>query len=151
MTSPAPIRGGSGSVGSTASTLRALLSVGALICVLLLRGPQTTGELKGRSERWHDFSSLDAVEDALAALAPEARWRHARQWILAGDRAFFAALRRDAPLMRLPQVTVASRFSDCEEILRRHDLFGVSLYAPKQGDYFMAQDDTAQQDRKSTR
>ena len=88
--------------------------------------------------------------DSLAALAPEARWQRARAWILSGDRAFFAALRRDAPLMRLPQVTVASRFSDCEEILRRHDLFGVSLYAPKQGDYFMAQDDTAQHWREKS-
>lgn len=35
-------------------------------------------------------------------------------------------------------------FADCEEILRRHDLFSVSLYRPKQGDHLMAQDDTAQ-------
>jgi len=93
---------------------------------------------------------MPAHLDTLAALPPEARWRQARAWILAGDRDFFTALRRDAPLLRLPQVTVAARFADCEEILRRHDLFGVALYAPKQGDYLMAQDDTAQHWREKS-
>ena len=36
-----------------------------LLGVLLLRGAQTPGELKQRSERWHSFRSLDDVEDAL--------------------------------------------------------------------------------------
>ncbi len=88
--------------------------------------------------------------DTLMRLPPESRWRQARPWISAGDRSFFAALRHDAPLLRLPQVTVASRFVDCEEILRRHDLFSVSLYRPKQGDYLMAQDDTAQHWREKS-
>jgi uncharacterized protein YceH (UPF0502 family) len=37
--------------------------------VLLLRGPQTPGELKGRSERMATLHSLDDVERVLAALA----------------------------------------------------------------------------------
>jgi hypothetical protein len=37
----------------------------ALICVLLLRGPQTPGELRGRTERIYRFEELD---DVLAAL-----------------------------------------------------------------------------------
>jgi len=37
----------------------------ALICVLLLRGPQTPGELRGRTERLHRF---DEISDVLAAL-----------------------------------------------------------------------------------
>jgi uncharacterized protein YceH (UPF0502 family) len=37
----------------------------ALICVLLLRGPQTPGELRGRTERMHQFEHLD---DVLAGL-----------------------------------------------------------------------------------
>lgn len=86
----------------------------------------------------------------LADLPGHVRWRQARAWILARDRDFLAALRRDAPLLRLPQVTIASRFVDCEEVLRRHDRFGVSLYAPKQGGYFMAQDDTAQHWREKS-
>jgi hypothetical protein len=37
----------------------------ALVCVLLLRGPQTPGELRGRTERMHRF---DEISDVLAAL-----------------------------------------------------------------------------------
>lgn len=37
----------------------------ALVCVLLLRGPQRPGELRGRTERMHRFEELD---DVLAAL-----------------------------------------------------------------------------------
>ncbi|MEM9293107.1 MAG: DUF480 domain-containing protein [Acidobacteriota bacterium] len=40
----------------------------ALIAVLLLRGPQTTGELRTRTERLHSFADLAAVESALEAL-----------------------------------------------------------------------------------
>jgi uncharacterized protein YceH (UPF0502 family) len=37
----------------------------ALVCVLLLRGPQTPGELRGRTERLHRF---EEIADVLAAL-----------------------------------------------------------------------------------
>jgi uncharacterized protein len=37
----------------------------ALACVLLLRGPQTPGELRGRTERMHGF---DEIADVLAGL-----------------------------------------------------------------------------------
>ncbi len=40
----------------------------ALICVLLLRGPQTPGELRGRTERLHRFEELDDVVAALQKL-----------------------------------------------------------------------------------
>jgi uncharacterized protein YceH (UPF0502 family) len=40
----------------------------ALVCVLMLRGAQTPGELKQRAERMHPFASLDGVHDALARL-----------------------------------------------------------------------------------
>ncbi len=40
----------------------------ALITVLLLRGPQTPGELRGRSERMHPFPDLAGVEVALHRL-----------------------------------------------------------------------------------
>jgi uncharacterized protein len=40
----------------------------AVLCVLLLRGPQTPGELKQRAERMHAFADLDAVHDTLARL-----------------------------------------------------------------------------------
>lgn len=67
----------------------------ALICQLMLRGPQTVGELRGRSERLYTFDDLEAVEGTLSRLAEmefakrlprlpgsrEARWAH----LLAGD------------------------------------------------------------------
>jgi uncharacterized protein len=40
----------------------------ALMCVLMLRGPQTPGELKQRTERMHGFAQLSDVHDALAWL-----------------------------------------------------------------------------------
>ena len=40
----------------------------ALLCVLLLRGPQTPGELRGRTERLHRFESLDDVHSSLQKL-----------------------------------------------------------------------------------
>jgi len=67
----------------------------ALLCVLMLRGPQTGGELRGRSERLHNFDDLESVETTLSHLAQmeyvkklpkragfkEQRWAH----LLAGD------------------------------------------------------------------
>jgi uncharacterized protein len=71
----------------------------AVLCVLLLRGPQTVGELRGRSERMHRFNDLDEVQSALQRLiqrepplakvlprqpgTKEARYVH----LLAGDSA----------------------------------------------------------------
>jgi uncharacterized protein YceH (UPF0502 family) len=40
----------------------------ALICVLLLRGPQTPGELRTRTERLYSFDDLNAVHSALNLL-----------------------------------------------------------------------------------
>jgi len=40
----------------------------ALICVLLLRGPQTPGELRGRTERMYQFEHLDDVLSGLQQL-----------------------------------------------------------------------------------
>lgn len=64
----------------------------AVLCVLLCRGPQTPGELRGRTQSLHAFEDLDAVLSTLSRLstreeplvqelpkAPgtkEARWTH---------------------------------------------------------------------------
>ncbi|HEX6697570.1 MAG TPA: YceH family protein [Solirubrobacteraceae bacterium] len=40
----------------------------AVLCVLMLRGPQTPGELKQRTERLHPLADLPAVLDALERL-----------------------------------------------------------------------------------
>jgi uncharacterized protein YceH (UPF0502 family) len=69
----------------------------AILCVLLLRGPQTPGELRGRTERMHHFEDLTEVQSslqrlmqrdpALARVLPrqpgtkESRYRH----LLSGD------------------------------------------------------------------
>jgi uncharacterized protein len=62
--------------GSRAAKYRHLLSEAlpmssgeqAVMCVLMLRGPQTPGELKQRGERIHMFEGLDEVHSTLAAL-----------------------------------------------------------------------------------
>lgn len=41
----------------------------ALLCVLMLRGPQTAGELRTRTERMWEFASPSEVEDTLERLA----------------------------------------------------------------------------------
>src|SRR6267154_1303089 len=69
----------------------------AILCVLLLRGPQTPGELRNRAERMHPFEDLSAVQSSLQHLmkrepplvkvlprlpgTKEARYAH----LLAGD------------------------------------------------------------------
>src|SRR6185295_16982278 len=40
----------------------------ALMCVLMLRGAQTLGELRGNAARLHEFSSLEEVEQTLNGL-----------------------------------------------------------------------------------
>src|ERR1035441_2380493 len=40
----------------------------AVLCVLMLRGPQTVGELRGRSERLYQFEDLEGVESTLNRL-----------------------------------------------------------------------------------
>jgi len=46
----------------------------ALITVLLLRGPQTLGELRARTERLFAFDTLPEVEEALQTLASRQPW-----------------------------------------------------------------------------
>ena len=71
----------------------------ALLCVLLLRGPQTPGELRGRAERLYSFEELSDVQATLQKL-----------------------IDRDPPLVRvLPRQpgTKEARYSQlfCQEIL----------------------------------
>jgi uncharacterized protein len=59
----------------------------AVLCVLMLRGAQTAGELRGRTERMHEFTEIADVEHCLESLAqrtpeplvasmPRGRWCH---------------------------------------------------------------------------
>jgi uncharacterized protein len=100
----------------------------AVMTLLLLRGVQTPGELRARSERLHPFATLDEVESALAKLAEgpeplvaelprapgqkEARWTH----LVGGPAQGFAA--RAAPAPAAPDVgpdPLASRVTALEE------------------------------------
>lgn len=45
----------------------------AVLCVLLLRGPQTPGAIRSRCERMHAFDSLDALQETLDRLG---EWAH---------------------------------------------------------------------------
>ena len=40
----------------------------AVLCVLLLRGPQTVGEIRSRSNRLYDFTSLEQLEGTLSSM-----------------------------------------------------------------------------------
>jgi uncharacterized protein YceH (UPF0502 family) len=52
----------------------------ALLAVLMLRGPQTPGELKQRGQRLHDFADLDAVHGTLERLVERGQVvRHERR------------------------------------------------------------------------
>ncbi len=52
----------------------------SLLAVLMLRGPQTPGELKQRAERLHAFASLGTVHDALDRLVERGQVaRHPRR------------------------------------------------------------------------
>ncbi|HMB93526.1 MAG TPA: DUF480 domain-containing protein [Rhodothermales bacterium] len=43
----------------------------AVLAVLMLRGPQTVGEIRGRTGRMHEFDDLGEVEQVLHALATQ--------------------------------------------------------------------------------
>ncbi len=90
----------------------------AALAVLLLRGPQTVGEVRGRAGRMHAFASLEAAEATLRDLAEreeplaaelpvqpgrkEARWAH----LLAGMPDAEAG---DAPTPALAPAMLAAR------------------------------------------
>ncbi|HWE83597.1 MAG TPA: YceH family protein [Terracidiphilus sp.] len=91
-----PVRGTESRVTKYEHTLGEIFNLNraetALLCVLLLRGPQTPGELRGRTERMHRFEEITDVlgglqrlmerEPPLAAVLPrqpgtkEARYAH---------------------------------------------------------------------------
>jgi len=95
----------------------------AVLCVLLLRGPQTPGELRGRAERLHRFEALEDVQSALQKLmqrepplakilprqpgTKESRYAH----LLAGD---VAGLEESSPV----GAPVGPNAADAERVVR---------------------------------
>jgi uncharacterized protein YceH (UPF0502 family) len=89
----------------------------AVLCVLMLRGPQTPGELKQRTERLHRFDDLASVLETLDALAgrdlverldrrpgqKEERYRH----LLGSDREGQATASAEAPAAQPPATAPA--------------------------------------------
>jgi uncharacterized protein YceH (UPF0502 family) len=107
----------------------------ALLAVLLLRGPQTVGELRSRTERLCEFASVDVVERVLEEMAArpepfvqrlervpgqkEIRW----QQLVAEEATPVASAvatpgRADAPV-RAPQGSLAEKVADLEARIAR--------------------------------
>jgi uncharacterized protein YceH (UPF0502 family) len=99
----------------------------AVVCVLLLRGPQTPGELRGRTERMHRFDELSDVqavlqrlmtrEPALVKVLPrqpgtkEARYAH----LLSGDVETFEPVAASAHASSYASASSSSNLSSEEE------------------------------------
>ncbi len=117
-----------------------------ILCVLLLRGPQTPGELRARTNRLCEFTDADQVEATLrnlmtredgpfvarlprAAGARESRYAH----LFSGN---IESVEETAPLEE-PSVagapTLSQRVADLEESVRRLRLELDALSAAKQG------------------
>jgi uncharacterized protein len=108
----------------------------ALMTLLLLRGPQTPGELRTRSERMHPFASLEEVEEALRRMAgideplvmelprrpgqKETRWTH-----LVGEGVLEPEPEEPMASMEMgdpaapPRPSLASRVEQLEEVVAR--------------------------------
>lgn len=69
----APVRGTESRVAKYAHHIGEVFNLRrgelAIVCVLLLRGAQTPGELRSRTERMHSFTAMDEVEGTLQQLA----------------------------------------------------------------------------------
>jgi uncharacterized protein len=88
----------------------------AVLDLLLLRGPQTPGELRGRSDRLHAFPDVEEVEGALLALSgrenplvvrlprqpgrKEHRWSHTLCGDIEGDSEVETQAPRESPVFR---------------------------------------------------
>ena len=122
----------------------------ALLCVLLLRGPQTPGELRGRTERLHRFDEIGEVlaglqklmerEPALVAVLPrqpgtkEARYAHllsgavealpATALTVAGPEAVGVAAGLEERVARLEETVAAVAEKMAALHKRIDDLFG---------------------------
>lgn len=100
----------------------------AVMCLLMLRGPQTVGELRGRSERLYEFSSAEEVEAALSSLLvkepeplvtkmarqpgqKEARYAH----LLAGEINVDQRPAEQETAMRVNAPTAAERYNRLEQ------------------------------------
>jgi len=111
----------------------------AVICLLLLRGPQTLAELRARAERMYEFEDNAAVAATLERLAGrgeplqpltvllqrqpgarEARWMHLLSGAVAAAASDVAAVESHAREPRAPRSSATSEAMD--EVLQRLEL-----------------------------
>jgi len=100
----------------------------AAMCVLMLSGPQTMGEIRTRGSRMYDFSGLEEVEQTLHSLSTreseplvtklarqpgqkDARFAH----LLSGLPNLEIAAETSAPIRTTPRVSDSERISKLEE------------------------------------
>ena len=134
---------GSGRVNKYAQRISETLNLGrrelAVLCTLLLRGPQTLGEIKDRSDRMYHFTDLSETERVLEKLADwngvaltrlmskqpgqkEARYAH----LLSGEPAQSAgdqsSAMKPSKLSEL-EIELSDLRSELQELKRRFDAF----------------------------
>ena len=113
----------------------------AVLCLLLLRGPQTSAELRGRAERMYSFDDNAAVITTLERLAAqqeplvvllqrqpgarEARWSH----LLSG--AVSEAAIASAPQHDKPSEGATERIAALEELVRSLEARVSALESPQ--------------------
>lgn len=103
----------------------------AVICVLALRGPQTIGEIRGRTERMYDFADLDEAEMVLGRmtelvrkLAPAPGMKEPRYAQLLTGEPDLSAVAHHAPVPANDRVTaleaeVARLREEVDELRRK--------------------------------
>jgi cytochrome P450 len=80
--------------------------------------------------------------------APEGeKFRLVLDWIEREALPFFAELRERRPIFEANEATLLALREDVGECLDRPSVFTVGLYAPKMGEFMLAQDDTASHQR----
>lgn len=118
----------------------------AILTTLMLRGPQTTAELRVNSERLHRFADLSSVEGFLDELASkatpmvvklprapgarEARWAHLMcgdvppEWLVAapgagGDGGGFSMSLGEVAALKVEQTRMAAELAALRELVHR--------------------------------
>lgn len=91
----------------------------AIICILLVRGPQTIGEIRGRTERLFAFSGIEQVQEAITNLEElglvlklprqPGRKEHRYTHLLAGQP-------EEKPLEDTPQKDIPTRVERLSEL-----------------------------------
>ncbi len=85
----------------------------AIVCVLLLRGPQTPGELRTRTNRLADFANVSEVEESLNEL----KQLNGSEWVIKLDREPGKRESRYAQLFsELPTLSQETNHSEVEQL-----------------------------------